>query len=310
MPVRFVFLISPRTHFLDLAGPDQVLHEAIFYKAPFEIRYCSFAPEAAGTASGLQFRALAHYSEISLQAGDYVFIPGMDMEVIGSSYRADMPELFQWLKGLYARGVRLCSVCTGAFLLASAGLLDGKPCTTHWKYTQSLQARFPSLKVQENVLYTERDGIYTSAGIVSGVDLALHIVEQEMGAWFANKVAREIVVYIRRQGEHAQQSIYMSYRNHIHSGVHAVQDYLVENLHQKNALSDLAAIANMSTRNFTRIFRKETGIAVGDYIALLREEKMQELLKNPDMSRAQVAARLGLKSERQLNRLMNSRTST
>ena len=108
----------------------------------------------------------------------------------------------------------------------------------------------------------------------------------------------------RRPGEQSQQSIFLSYRNHIHSGVHAVQDYLTENLHRKNPLSELAALANMSPRNFTRVFKKETGIAVGEYIARLRQERLQELSKNPDLSRAQLARQLGLKSERQVSRLI------
>lgn len=304
MPVKFVFVISPKTHFLDLAGPDQVFFEAIFYKAPFELEYCSFAPEEAGIASGLRFANLKHYSEVETAKGDYIFIPGMDPEVIAGSFGEPLHELFLWLSSAYDRGTYLCSVCTGAFLLAAAGLLDGKICTTHWKYTQKLQRQFPKLKIQENVLFTEKDGIFTSAGIASGVDLALHVVEKEMGAYFANKVAREIVVYIRRGGGQAQQSIFLCYRNHLHTGIHVVQDWLIENLDQKSTLPQLAEMANMSTRNFTRVFKKETGITIGDYIALLRQEKIKELLKKPDFSRHQVARQVGLTSERQVSRLM------
>lgn len=306
MPTKIIFLVSPRTHFLDLAGPDQVFFEAIFYKAPFELVYCSFAPEEAGTASGLRFASLPHYAGIEVNKGDYIFIPGMDTEVITGSHSGAMKDLFAWLTAAYERQAHLCSVCTGAFLLAAAGLLNGKTCTTHWKYTQKLQQQYPRLKVLENVLFTERDSVFTSAGIASGVDMALHIVEKEMGAYFANKVAREIVVYIRREGNQAQQSVFLSYRNHIHAGIHAVQDWLVEHLDQKNSLVQLADRAHMSSRNFTRIFKKETGITIGDYIALLRREKIRELLKKPDLSRAQVARQVGLGSERQVNRLIKS----
>ena len=306
MPVRLIFVISPRTHLLDLAGPDQVFFEAIFFKAPFEIEYCSFAPEEAGTASGLRFAALRHYTELEPKKGDYIFIPGMDTDVIDHSHNRAMKDLFHWLSAAYTRGVRLCSICTGAFLLAAAGLLDGKTCTTHWKYTRKLQSRYPRLKVQENVLFTEKDGLFTSAGIASGVDMALHIVEKEMGAHFTNKVAREIVVYIRRDGGQAQESIFLSYRNHLHAGIHTVQDWLVENLDRKATLPQLAEMAHMSTRNFTRIFRKETGVTIGEYLTMLRKEKIAELLKKPDLSRPQVAQQVGLKSARQVNRLLRS----
>lgn len=306
MPVRLIFVISPRTHLLDLAGPDQVFFESIFFKAPFEIEYCSFAPEESGTASGLRFATLRHYTELEPKKGDYIFIPGMDTDVIDHSHNRAMKDLFQWLSAAYTRGVRLCSICTGAFLLAAAGLLDGKTCTTHWKYTRKLQSRYPRLKVQENVLFTEKDGLFTSAGIASGVDMALHIVEKEMGAHFTHKVAREIVVYIRRDGGQAQESIFLSYRNHLHAGIHTVQDWLVENLDRKATLPQLAEMAHMSTRNFTRIFRKETGVTIGEYLTMLRKEKIAELLKKPDLSRPQVAQQVGLKSARQVNRLLRS----
>ncbi len=306
MPVRLIFVISPRTHLLDLAGPDQVFFEAIFFKAPFEIEYCSFAPEEAGTASGLRFATLRHYTELEPKKGDYIFIPGMDTDVIDHSHNRAMKDLFHWLSAAYTRGVHLCSICTGAFLLAAAGLLDGKTCTTHWKYTRKLQSRYPRLKVQENVLFTEKDGLFTSAGIASGVDMALHIVEKEMGAHFTYKVAREIVVYIRRDGGQAQESIFLSYRNHLHAGIHTVQDWLVENLDRKATLPQLAEMAHMSTRNFTRIFRKETGVTIGEYLTMLRKEKIAELLKKPDLSRPQVAQQVGLKSARQVNRLLRS----
>lgn len=299
------FIISPGTHFLDLAGPDQVFFEAIFYKAPFELEYCRYATEA-GASSGLRFSNLKHYSEVALKKGDYIFIPGMNTDIIHQTSPDIMRSLFGWLSAAHTLGANLCSVCTGAFLLAAAGLLDNRACTTHWKYTQRLQREFPRLKVQENVLFTEKDGIFTSAGIASGIDLALHIVEKEMGAYFANKVARELVVYIRRDGNQSQQSVFLSYRNHLHAGIHTVQDWLTEHLDKKNALDELAELAHMSTRNFTRIFKKETGITIGHYIALLRKEKISELMKKPDLSRRQIARLVGLGSERQLSRLLQA----
>ncbi len=302
MPTKIIFVIAPRTHLLDLAGPDQVFVESIFYKAPFEIVYCSLGDEA-GSASGLRFEKLPGFSEIEVRRGDYVFVPGFDPDELFATQGVFLNKLNNWLSAAYADGANICSVCTGAFALAAAGLLDGRNCTTHWKYTAKLQRQFPRARVLENVLFTERDGIFTSAGIASGVDLALHIVEKEIGPHFANRVAREIVVYIRREGGQAQQSVFLQHRNHIHAGVHAVQDWLVENLDRKTSLGELAGLAHMSTRNFTRIFKKETGATIGDYIAKLRRERIGELLKKPDLSRAQVARQVGLSSERQVGRL-------
>lgn len=300
--IQFVFILSPRTHFLDLAGPDQVLHEAIFYGAPFEVRYGAYADETF-TSGGLHFCRLDHFSSFQLQKGDYVIVPGMDVEVLRQTYYGALEPLMAWLSKQYAQGVHICSICTGAFVLANAGLLDNRTCTTHWKYTQLLQSRFPKVKVIDNVLFTDHGGILTSAGIASGIDLALHIVEKEIGAYFAHKVAREIVVYMRRDANHGQQSVFLEYRNHLHAGIHAVQDWLVEHLAQKNALETLAHIAAMSERNLTRTFKRETGITLGAYITLLRKERIAELLKKPDLSRSQVAKAVGLSSERHLGRL-------
>ena len=307
MSKKIAFLISPKTHFLDLAGPDQVFYEAIDFGVPFQLEYCSYT-SSSYTSSGLHFERLRPYERVELKAGDYLFIPGMDAKLIVENKLAP-PELLAWLRSIYAQGVNICSVCTGSFMLAHSGLLNGKSCTTHWKYTQKMQSLFPRAKVKENVLFTEQDGIFTSAGVASGIDLALHILEKEAGHYLTHKVARELVVYIRRGGNEAQHSVFLSYRNHLHTGVHQVQDWLNENLHKRYSIDDLAEMAHMSTRNFTRIFKKETGITVSDYITLLRCEKIRELKKKPDLSRQQIAQHIGLQSDRQLRRVMASMES-
>lgn len=173
--------------------------------------------------------------------------------------------------------------------------------------TKELQQLYPKAKVVENVLFTEDGNIYASAGIASGIDMALYIVEKIMGSFFAHKVARELVIYTRRSGNQHQHSELLNYRNHIHTGIHKTQDWLHENLHKKVSLKFLAGIANMSDRNFTRVFKKETSLTVNEYITLLRKEKITQLLNNPDMSRAQIAKQCGLKSERQVSRLINNK---
>lgn len=303
--MKVLFIISPRTHLLDLAGPDQVFQEAVFYGAPFEISYATYM-EGAGSSGGLQFCALPHFSSFNLKKGDYVLVPGMDLDILAPHKRAIIQPFSEWLTVQYRKGVNVCSICTGAFLLAHNHLLDGRPCTTHWKYVKRLQTEYPAAKVMENVLFTDRDGVLTSAGIASGIDLALHIVEKELGSYMAHKVAREIVVYMRREGHYQQQSVFLEYRNHIHAGIHAVQDWLSERLHEKSSLEQLAQVAAMSSRNLTRTFKKETGITLGDYIEQLRLERIAELIKNPDFSRRQIAQQVGLTSERHLNRLIRN----
>jgi transcriptional regulator GlxA family with amidase domain len=300
---NIVFLILPYIHLLDLAGADQVFLEALDCDADLHVEYCTFS-ENIETSSHLPFGAIRHFSEIHCEKGDYLIIPGADMGYLLSAEFAAQLDVFSWLKMAHEREVFICSICTGSFVLALAGLLDNKKCTTHWKRTAELQAKFPKTQVLENILFTEDDRILTSAGVTSGIDLALYIVSRMKDDLFSYKVARELVVYMRRQGHHAQQSVYLLYRNHIHSGIHKVQDYLQENIDKKASLNDLADIACMSTRNLTRIFKKETQISVNEFTNLIRKEKIKELVKNPDISRGQIARECGLKSERQVFRLM------
>lgn len=300
---KIVFLIVPEIQLLDLAGADQVFYEARSYGSDIEIEYCAFQ-DSIKTATLLPIGKVKDLHEIAFKAGDYLIVPGAETSYLLSEEFRAKTEVFEWLKMAYSRKVILCSVCTGAFVLAIAGLLDGRKCTTHWKRTAQLQTLFPKTDVVENILFIEDEGILTSAGVTSGIDLALHIVSQLEDDFFAYKVARELVIYMRRQGNHAQQSIFLQYRNHIHSGVHKVQDWLQENLHQKSSLPDLADIACMSTRNFTRVFKKETGISVNDFTTLIRKEKIKALIKKPDMTRIQIARHCGLKSERQIIRLL------
>lgn len=298
------FLIVPQIHLMDLAGPDQVFLEAIDYGIPLKVEYCGIADNISSSAS-LPFGRLKGFKKMVLKAGDYLFIPGANVSYLRSAAFKNNKPLFKWLKGLHESGVILCSICTGAFILAESGLLNDKNCTTHWKRTSELKQLYPALQVTENVLFTQCDNIYTSAGVASGIDLALHIVEELKDAITAHKVARELVIYSRRSGHHKQQSELLEFRNHIHNGIHKVQDWLQENLHENNVLPKLASIANMSDRNFTRVFKKETSLTVNAYITLLRKEKISQLINNPNLSRSAIAACCGLKSERQLSRILH-----
>lgn len=305
MATKFIFLILPNVHILDLAGPDQAIHEAIDFQADFEMEFCGIGKEVIST-SGLPFGSLKHFSEVRYSKGDFLVIPGCSYAYLTSDDFLSETHLFNWITEMYRAEVELVSICMGAFVLAATGVLDGRNCTTHFKKTKELQEKFPKIKVIENILYTDQDGIYTSAGIASGIDLTLHLIEKLKGSYFAHLVARELVVFNRRSGSDSQESEFLKFRNHIHSGVHKVQDYILEKLHQKNSLLDLAEIAGMSERNFTRIFKKETGITVVEYINVVRKAKATELKKNPNFSKIEIANKVGLQSEKQLTRILTN----
>lgn len=303
MKTKITFLVLHQTNLLDLGGASQVFYEAQDQGLDVEIDFCS--DETAIVAStGLPLGSMAHYSNQELKKGDYLFILSADYKYIFSKNFNPDKKLLNWLVDLHSKGVVLCAICTSAFLIGKAGLLDGRKCTTHWKRTSELQDSFPKAKVQQNIIFTEDNGIYTSAGANSAIDVALDVLAGLKGDFFTHKIARELVIYNRRSGNEHQINIYQEYRNHFHNGIHRVQDYLQQNLNKKNSLFDLAEIANMSHRNFCRIFKKETSLTPVSYINLLRKERIKELLKNPDISRSQIAKECGLMSERQVSRIM------
>lgn len=304
MPSKITFLLLPNTNLLDLGGASQVFYEAKDQGLDIDINFCSNEKNIV-TATGLALGKIESYNKRKLNKGDYLIVLSSDYKYIFSKAFNPNKALLNWLVELKAKGVTMCAICTGAFLLGKAGLLDGIKCTTHWKRTTELQADFPKAKVQQNIIFIEDNGIYTSAGANSAIDVALHILSRLKDDFFTHKIARELVVYNRRNGPDAQHSVYLNNRNHIHSGIHKVQDYLLGNLHKKNLLSDLAEIANMSHRNFCRIFKKETSLTVIEYVNTLRKEKIKTLLKNPDVAKIEIANQVGLQSEKQVFRILN-----
>lgn len=295
---RVIFLIFDQVHLMDLAGAVTVFYESGCCGHPYEIRYVS--PElSASTSSGLGIAHLEPLDAVTIVPEDIVMVAGMDLFKWDRKQDADW---IPWLRNAAAAGATVCSICTAAFALAVAGLLDGRNCTTHWGYTAALQEHFPKLQVQENRLFVKDGNIYTSAGISTGIDLALYLLEEQHGPAFAYTVAKDMVVYIRRDGTASQNSIYLQHRQHINHQVHQVQDYITHHLHEKLTLPDLAAMVFTSSRNLTRLFRSETGITIGQYIRDLREEKAIQLLKE-EYKLSWVAKTCGIGSTRRLTQL-------
>jgi transcriptional regulator GlxA family with amidase domain len=294
---RVLFLMMDNVHLLDLAGPVQAFYEANTYGIPYEILYVSDKSERQ-SSSLLNFHQLTLLSKINLDTNDVLVVAGYNL--LPAQQNAAIKTFLQNANDL---GLTICSICTGAFALAAAGLLNNKVCTTHWKYTDSFQKAFPNIIVTKNRLFVKDDNVYTSAGIATGIDLALFILEERHGAEFAWKIAREMVVYIRRDGEEAQESIYLQYRRHINSNIHDVQDYIIHHLNEKLTIELLADKAFTSPRNLTRLFKSTTGITIGQYIEKMRIEKAKQLIKAKCKMEA-VAAECGFKSTTQLRSLL------
>jgi transcriptional regulator GlxA family with amidase domain len=294
---RVLFLILDNLHLLDLAGPVQAFYEANTYGIPYEILYLSDKAERQ-SSSQLKFHQLTLLSKIKLEKNDIIVVAGYHL--LPTQNNTAINTFLQKANNL---SLTICSICTGAFALAAAGILNNKVCTTHWKYTDQFQKEFPNIIVTKNRLFVKDGNVYTSAGIATGIDLALFVLEERHGAEFAWKVAREMVVYIRRDGEEAQESIYLQYRRHINSNIHDVQDYIIHHLNEKLTIELLAEKIFTSPRNLTRLFKSTTSITVGEYIEKMRIEKAKQLIKAKYKMEA-VAAECGFKSTTQLKTIL------
>lgn len=296
---RVIFFIFDSVHLLDLAGAVTVFYESGCCGKKYDMRYVSpyFNP---GTSSGLGFTNVEPLGSVTVDKGDIVIIAGMEIE---NWNRADDHLWIPWLQSAATSGATIASVCTAAFALAAAGLLNGQNCTTHWAWTTVLQQKYPLLKVIENKLFVQSGRIFTSAGIATGIDLALYLIEEQHGAAFASLVAQDMVVYIRRDGTEAQSSIYLQNRQHINHSIHQVQDFITRHLHHKITIGELADLIFISPRNLTRLFKSSTGITIGQYIQLLRQEKAKQLLKTKHKL-AWIAKECGYNSTAQLRKFV------
>jgi transcriptional regulator GlxA family with amidase domain len=292
----------PLTEVLDISGPVQAFDEARQLGADYRIRHCAITPTVE-SAQGVIYAGLEPLPEV--QPDDVVIVPGYPVRKLGPPR-----GLSAWLKQAFHTGAQVCSVCTGSFVLAEAGLLDGRRCTTHWKRLQEFQKKFPRTKVMSDRLFVQDGRIITSAGIASGIDMALDLIEQHHGPRMAAAVAREMVVYLRRDGHQRQESIYLDHRTHLHPGIHAVQDWFIANPSRPARLTELSAFAHMSPRNLTRVFRQATGISIHEYRTRLRLEQVRSLLNNPELTLEAIAERCGFAGARQLRRVWKAAFGT
>lgn len=295
---RVIFLVLGGVELLDLAGPAQVFSMAASLGAPYSLHFCANNP-LVRSAQGLFLGQLEPLPSVC--ASDVVMVAGVALDQLNQPVLDS--DTRRWLIDAHTNGTRIASVCTGAVVLGEAGLLDGRRCTTHWFMIEDLQQRYPMARILDSVLYVSDRGIITSAGIASGIDMALSLVEQQHGPRLAASVARYLVIYLRRNGSAPQQSVYLEYRNHLHPGVHRVQNWLAEHAMESVSLAELARVANMSVRSFSRAFKEATGLTPVQYQQRLRLEVAATLLQNSDLSIEAIAARCGFEDARHFRRL-------
>ena len=223
-----------------------------------------------------------------LAAAGAVIIPGW--QGVGVPVPAPVIDA---LRSAYNRGARLLSICSGSFVLAATGLLDGKRATTHWRYADELQRRYPNIQVDPDVLYVDEGQILTSAGSAAGLDLCLHLVRRDYGPAVANQVARRLVIPPHREGGQAQ-FLERPVDQRERGSLSALLDKMTRRLGEPLRIAELARLAAMSERTFMRRFRATTGMTPADWITRMRVDRARELLEGTGLSIDHIAARTGL----------------
>ncbi len=225
----------------------------------------------------------------TLRRADTVVVAGA-----GGIHRPTPPALVDALRRAHARGARMVSFCTGAFPLAEAGLLDGRPATTHWAHADEFRARFPEVRLDPSVLYVDDDDVLTSAGSAAGIDLAVHLVQRDFGADVATRVARDLVVSPHRRGGQAQFiQAPVGPPEECPDGLGEALEWVTAHLDEDISVGRLAEVALMSPRHFARRFRAVTGSTPHQWILTQRLGLARSLLETTDASVEQVATRSG-----------------
>ncbi|MFI0445996.1 GlxA family transcriptional regulator [Actinomadura sp. 6N118] len=301
---QIVFLLVPGLHLLDLAGPAQVFSTAAdgLDGAPYRLRYVAEQHDVP-TAQGLPVRATTTWPD--LEPGDIVMVPGWRWGTGDPRWGRVGAATAGRLAAHHQGGGTVASVCAGAFALAAAGLLDGRRCTTHHELQDELARRHPHAAVVRDVLHVTDGRVVTSAGIASGIDLALHLVAVRHGPGAAARVARAMVVYARRNGDDQQIGAMLRHRSHLSDAVHRVQDLIDARFAEPLPLAALAA-AGVSERTLTRLFGAATGLTPLRYQQLLRLEHAGHLIGQGVTAEAAARA-VGFQDARMLRRL-RSRT--
>ncbi|MCP2263223.1 GlxA family transcriptional regulator [Promicromonospora thailandica] len=297
-----LFVLLPGVHLLDLAGPAQAFFTAGDVGHPYDLRYVSALPDAATVTSAQGLPLAVGPDWPALTPDDLVVVPGWR---VGEDPRA-WPHVGdatrERLRAHHAAGGTVASVCAGSDALGQAGLLDGRRCTTHHAVQDELAARHPRAHVVRDVLFTTDDRVVTSAGIASGIDLSLHLLAVRHGPAVAARVAREMVVYARRNGTEPQASVMLRHRSHLDDTVHRVQDHIDTHFTRTLPLPDLAARAGVAERTLTRLFTRAAGVTPLRYQQSLRVERAEHLIGHGATVEAAAHA-VGFRDARMLRRL-------
>jgi len=310
---RIVILATPAAQSLEVAGPMEVFGTANFkLQEAGRERSTRYAVELASTGnnlritstmSGLQLVATAPWNRLPDDIDTLLVVGGVDIWTGRSS-----PRLLDWLREQSGKVRRLGSVCTGAFVLAEAGLLNGRKATTHWCFTQKLKKDYPKIIVDPDRIFVRDGKIVTAAGVTSGIDLCLSLVEEDLGVDIALRVARALVLFVRRSGGENQFSTALAFQSSSKIPLRELPIWIVENLHEPLSVDQLASKLGMSVRNFSRTFAREFESTPAKFIARLRVETAKRLLEDSGKGSERIAAECGFGSVDSMQRAFRLQT--
>ncbi|RSZ45914.1 MULTISPECIES: GlxA family transcriptional regulator [unclassified Variovorax] len=289
--MRIAILAFPRFQLLDVAGPADVFVEAAHQLGKPRAYQVQVIGTKAGVLKSSGGLKLAVDATVATHCG------AIDTLLVAGSPRIEDMEsdtqLQDWLRRQAGTVRRYGSVCSGAFVLAASGLLDGKRVATHWNTAAGLAAAYPRTRVEADAIYVKDGNLFTSAGVTAGMDLALAMVEEDHGRELALRVARQLVMFLKRPGGQSQFSAHLAAQTSERSGVRTVQDHVLANLKDDLSVPALAARAGMSERSFARIFRDETGTTPAEFVENARIDAARRLAEESDVPAKRLADAVG-----------------
>lgn len=306
--IKHIVIVAPQqTSILDVAGPLDVFAKAADYieshPGKFDETYQTHVVSLDGNKEVITSTGLPIITEGSLESISY------PIDTILVAGYPNIPEVranrspILWIKNNWMKIHRIGSVCVGAFLLAEAGILNGKRATTHWLRCKQLAETYPEIQVDPDPIFVKDGSIYTSAGISAGMDLALAMVEEDFGRNVALQVARRLVLYLKRPGNQSQFSVALNYQEVDYHPIQHILDWLPDHINEKLNVEYLAEQVSMSPRNFARVFLRETGTTPAKYIEKLRVENARRRLEESNLSLEEISGECGLGSADTLRRI-------
>jgi len=305
MSKTVAILIFPGVQSLDVTGPMDVFCEANRFLVPedhYQLEVIGIGHGTMAASNGLSLQAHRHYRE-ALQAYDLLLVAGgpqLQFEDFG-------PDFDDWLRSAAARARRFGSICNGTFILARAGLLDARTVTTHWGDAADLARLCPTTRVEADRLYVQDGNLYTSAGVTAGIDLSLYLLAQDHGPEVALSVAKRLVVFTQRSGGQSQFSPFLTPHAETTSAVALVQLYVLANLTGDLTIADLAKAANMSARNFSRVFAREARITPAEFVERARVDAARVMLESSHAPLKTVAYQCGFRDAQHMRSVFNRR---